>query len=128
MTDLVKKLSEATTVKVNEAYNFFVQAGGGVTEPYADKTFADPEKAIEQWFKWQKVRGLDVWISASVEDGEVLLAWAKANKDKIRAIASKYEHPYNIDLWLDNIDTGYVDTTEIDAGFLAGTVSPFEGG
>ena len=125
---MFRKLLDEITKIDEKSKRYFVMAGGGVSEPYTSKEASSPEAAVRMWFRFQNIRSLDVWIDATPEDGEELLSWAKANKEKIRKIASEFKHPFNIDVWLEGIDNAKIDTSMITTEFSTTSIPPFVGG
>lgn len=108
-------LIDQVLLKINEAEeeeedDFLQKRGTYVVVAYAndyleptgeDKTFIDPEKAIEYWFKLSKKYPTCTLIRGYVADEKKLRAWVVEHEDKFRELYDKYKCPYKLDYLLD---------------------------
>tara|TARA_R110000823_G_scaffold230090_3_gene357003 strand:+ start:1602 stop:2000 length:399 start_codon:yes stop_codon:yes gene_type:complete len=123
---LVDRLDEVVDDFGNPT-KYFIMAGGGISEPYGSKTVNTPAEAIGHFFAYTEHAPTDVSIDGNEEDMLELINWAKANKELVGDMMTKYgaDEIYHKERFLDNIDKAKLNQGFDEDSF---TVYPFDRG
>lgn len=80
----------------NDSYDPFANGIYRVMGGYETRSFDDPVKAIEMWFRFQRKNPQDVMIMSKTRQQAVDLCRA-ATADLLTSLADKYGCPYKVD-------------------------------